>query len=133
MTDPGLSHLHDDGGYDPGIFGVLASNDDLPVLSSMDDFYPTDQARDIFQRLLPEWSDLFLLKNSKYKNVDNALGAAGVFPDLYRKMGVLKTRLWEGQEVKGIDEDDDTRRVVLDMIGHLFLMLHMMDEENGRA
>lgn len=91
--------------------------------------FPTAQAADIFRRLLPEWADLFLRKNEQYKNVDNKLGAAGVFPDVYRKVGALRGRVWDNEPTP--DGAEETREVILDLIGHLFLMLHMLEEGNG--
>lgn len=146
MPDPGVAHVvpdnHGDGGWDADVFpdpnfapsrlheGV--KQDARWAVDGM--VVPTEQAQDILGRLVPEWRDLFLLKNSKYKSVDNALGPAGVFPDVYRKMCILRDRVWEQEkQALRVDEDDDTRRVVLDTIGHLFLMLHMMDKETGRA
>lgn len=87
--------------------------------------YPTEQARDIFERLLPEWMALFLLKNDGYKKVDNRLGAKGVYPEVNRKVGRLERDLWDGEPV--LEEMEPTRRVILDLVGHLFLMLHMLD------
>jgi len=89
--------------------------------------YPTDQAEDIIERLVPEWARLFLVKNNAYGRVDNHLGPAGVFPDINRKTGRLERDLWDKEPVAPGMES--TRRVILDLIGHLFLALHMLDDE----
>lgn len=86
----------------------------------------TNQAADIFDRLIPEWAVSFLAKNRKYKAVTNDLGPRGVFPDINRKVGILKDRVWDGNGVVG----ESTREVIQDLIGHLFLMLHMIDTES---
>lgn len=92
-----------------------------------DNLYATKQAYDICERLVPEWRDLFISKNRKYRRVNNDLGPRGVFPDVNRKHFVLKDRVWDGGDVVG----EPTREVVMDQIGHLFLLLHMLDEEQG--
>ena len=99
-----------DGGWDADVVGIV---------------YPTEQARDICERLLPEWKDLFLQKNRKYRKVTNDLGPRGVFPDINRKHGIIRDRIWDGSESVG----ESTREVILDQIGHLFLMLHMIDTD----
>jgi hypothetical protein len=88
----------------------------------------TQQARDIMSRLVPEWAVGFISKNRKYKAVGNDLGPRGIFPDVNRKTGILKDRIWDGNGVVG----EATREVIQDLIGHLFLMLHMMDGEAER-
>lgn len=85
----------------------------------------TEQASDIVNRIAPHFFELFLEKNAKYAKVGNSLGSKGVFPDVNRKVGILKDRLWDGNESPG----EPTREVMLDLIGHLFLMIHMMDAE----
>ena len=108
------SQFPGDGGWDADVAGVGG--------------YATAQAHDICERLLPEWRALFLEKNRKYRRVTNDLGPRGVFPDINRKHGILRDRVWDGSDVVG----EPTREVILDQIGHLFLMLHMMDDE-GRG
>ena len=78
---------------------------------------PTPEADLIVNHLLAQWLDLFLEKNSKYKAV-RQLGARGVFPDVNRKVGILEARVWNGENVPG----ESTERVIMDLIGHLFLM-----------
>lgn len=89
--------------------------------------YATEQAYDICERLIPEWKALFIQKNAKYRAVGTSLGARGVFPDINRKTGVLKDRIWDGGEVIG----EPTREVIMDLVGHLFLMLQMLDAEES--
>jgi len=83
----------------------------------------TQQAFDIVDRILPETLSLFLRKNRNYAEVDNSLGAKGIFPDINRKTGMLKRALW-------LDElmyDESTREIAMDLIGHLLLAIHMLD------
>lgn len=86
---------------------------------------PTSQAIDIVSRLFPEFLSKFLDSNEKYKLVGNELGHKGVFPDINRKVGVLKARVWDDEPDTG---REPTREIIIDLIGHLFLMLHMYDE-----
>jgi hypothetical protein len=87
----------------------------------------TDQARMICDDILPEVLEGFLLKNRKYRSVDNSLGARGVFPDVHRKVGILKDRIWDGSDVYG----ESTAEVIDDLIGHLFLMRYMLATSTG--
>lgn len=86
--------------------------DDTPVR--------TPEARIIVDHLMSEFIDLFLLKNAKYRSVQDGydLGDKGIIPDLNRKLGILKSRLWDGNDTVG----EATDEVIQDMIGHLFLM-----------
>lgn len=92
------------------------------------DAITTDQAMDIVSRLAPEFLDLFLRKNRKYRKVGNDLGERGVFPDINRKVGIIRDRIWDDGE----EEGEPTREVIMDLIGHLFLMLHMIDDNNAQ-
>jgi len=95
-----------------------------------DGLYPTRQAYDICERLIPETRELFLRNNRKYRRVGNELGSRGVIPDINRKHGVILSRVWDGAEVVG----EDTRTLIMEQVGHLFLLLHMLDsEQDGRA
>lgn len=87
---------------------------------------PTAQARDIISRLLPEWCGKFLEANARYKRVGNDLGPKGIVPDINRKTGVVIDRLWFGGEDSG---REPTREVIIDLIGHYFLLLHMLDAD----
>jgi hypothetical protein len=84
----------------------------------------TDQARGIVKRHLPAFLELFLAKNRKYRRVGNSLGARGVFPDVHRKVGILKDRIWDQSDVYG----EPTVEVIDDLIGHLLLMRYMLTE-----
>lgn len=80
----------------------------------------TDDARYITEQL-PWILKLFLEKNIKYAKVEQGydLGAAGIIPDLNRKLGILVARIWDGAPEVG----EPTDEVIMDMIGHLLLML----------
>lgn len=80
----------------------------------------TDDARYVLT-ILPDLITTFLEKNQKYAEVEKGydLGDKGIVPDLNRKLGIIKARLWDGAPVVG----EDTDEVIGDMIGHLLLML----------
>lgn len=82
---------------------------------------PSDDAVVIFNSILPELLVTFLEKNQKYKEVEDGydLGAKGIVPDLNRKLGIIKSRIWDGAESIG----ETTDEVAMDMIGHLLLFL----------
>ncbi len=81
----------------------------------------TDELRQILWEHLPEFLDLFIRKNSEYGENAQVLGPAGQFADMWRKMGKLKTALWDGQEEKLVSEGVD--EILRDLIGHCFLTL----------
>lgn len=89
----------------------------------------TDEARLILTELLPEFLALFLKKNAKYREVQGGyvLGPKGVFPDINRKVGILKARIWDGDG----EIDEDTEGVLSDCIGHLFLMWALLRDDDG--
>ena len=86
----------------------------------------TDEAHVIAGKLMPVFLELFLEKNRKYASVQDGhdLGAEGIIPDVNRKMGILIDRLWHGNPTVG----EDSKEVILDMIGHLFLMLYKLED-----
>jgi hypothetical protein len=105
-----------------------ASEYPFPQKWQMDplDYFPTPEGFDIYYRLLPEWAGRFAIGQEKYQDVEH-LGARGVFPDVNRKTGRLRSDIWlERMPPIGAEP---TRVVILDMIGHLFLMLHLWDHE----
>lgn len=79
----------------------------------------TEDARVVLE-YLPDLLTLFLQKNRKYAEVERGydLGDKGIIPDLNRKLGIIKARLWDGAEEVG----ESTDEVIDDMIGHLLLM-----------
>lgn len=81
---------------------------------------------------MPEWLRLFAKKNSDYGSGSAfELGERGQYSDIHRKMIKLKRAMWDGEELdfEGVDE------IIHDLIGHLFLTLHMrsMKEEANRV
>jgi hypothetical protein len=77
-----------------------------------------------------EFIQLFDQKNREYGS-ENAfvLGSAGQFADIWRKIGKLKTALWDKKPEQLTSEG--TEEIIQDLIGHLFLTLQCLrrDEE----
>lgn len=86
----------------------------------------TTESRDILGRLVREWSERFAIGQTKYSEIEH-LGPAGVFPDVNRKTARIKRDIWE--VLPPPEGAEPTREVILDVIGHLFLMLHLYDKE----
>lgn len=105
---------------DPAVI-VAAAVDRSDVATSMAD-------RLVCRGVLQDWLIQFLVKNRKYRALDgNSLGAKGVFVDVHRKFGVLKSRLWDGDSTVGSAEP--TIEIVDDLIGHLFLIRDFLVQE----
>lgn len=89
------------------------------------------QLRNILLQHLPEMLKLFIKKNSEYGAGDassgTALGQKGQFADIWRKIGKLKTAIWDGNEHKLVTEG--VNEILMDLIGHCFLTLHMRQLE----
>jgi hypothetical protein len=91
-------------------------------------------AQRITVHLVQEWIEQFLEKNKDYASgptpgfpdgFENAdvLGIQGQFAEIWRKIWKLKKALWDDQELIG----EQPREVLLDMIGHCFLAIDMLD------
>lgn len=80
---------------------------------------------------MPHWADLFARKNADYGDGAKVLGVRGQYADINRKMLKLKRSLWDGETL----EFENSEEVIMDLIGHLFLTLYMLNfrEETERA
>lgn len=108
---------HDGSSKLKGEFGLV-------VTASSED---SDELLEILMDHLPEFLELFIRKNSEYGENAQTLGAKGQFADIWRKIGKLKTGLWDDKEHLLTSESVD--EILLDLIGHCFLTLRM----RGRA
>lgn len=81
-----------------------------------------------------EFLKKFDQKNREYGG-ENAfvLGSAGQFADIWRKIGKLKTALWDKKPEQLTSEG--TEEIIQDLIGHLFLTLQCLrrDEEAAKT
>lgn len=75
--------------------------------------------------LVPEWEKLFLRKNAGYGDMHQELGVKAQYVDIHRKVGKLRRGLWEGEDIG----DEKPREVLLDLIGHCFLTIEILDRE----
>lgn len=89
---------------------------------------PSDQAAVILFRLMTNWVQEFMSKNADYGDTSAQLGAAGQYAELWRKVGKLKGPLWDGKELNHEQADE----IVRDLIGHCFLTLLFLEEDNIR-
>lgn len=78
------------------------------------------------QSLLQEWTTHFIGKQQDYRDTADDLGAPGQYAELHRKIGKLKRALWEGKPLVG----EPAREVLMDLIGHCFLAVKHLDENN---
>lgn len=91
--------------------------------------YPTELAAYICDMLIPEWKALFLKKNSGYREAHGLLGVKGCFPDVWRKVYRLKAAFWD--EVDTSEWSEPPREILLDLIGHAFMILSLLDESEN--
>lgn len=86
-------------------------------------------AREILEQILPEFAGRFAQASLHYgdSNAD-ALGSAGQFADIWRKIGPLKRALWEGKKLTR----EDPEVILFDLIGHCLLTIGMLRREVDR-
>ena len=94
------------------------------------DRYANDQVY-IRHRLVQEWLDHQEKKAADYNaaGLENhrVLGVKGQFADVWRKIAKLKAALWDDIILNG----EPPREILLDLIGHCFLTIAMMDRPKG--
>src|SRR5215471_12990486 len=83
----------------------------------------------ILLHLIPEISRRMKASSEHYGAGNHrALGPAGQFSDIWRKIGPLKRALWEGKELPR----ESPREICMDLIGHCLLTVAMLDREVER-
>jgi hypothetical protein len=88
--------------------------------------YATLAAAYILADLVPEWEQLFEAKNAEYGEYDSELGELGETVEVWRKAKKLRRAFIDKVDTSNWSETP--RTVALDMIGHLFLLIMLMDE-----
>lgn len=81
-----------------------------------------EQLRRIIWDYLPEVLQKFAHKHRMYGENTFPLGAAGQFPEIDRKVRLLRMRIWDKQGDGSIQYDTNSE-VIGDLIGHLLLLL----------
>lgn len=113
-----------------GAIAQLAATLQKPMGAEVKEFrsgYTTLVAMYIIGELVPEWEELFSKKNAGYGEYDDTLGIKGEFAEIHRKYRKLLRAFWE--ETDTSDWDEQPREVLMDLIGHCFLAIHILDEE----
>jgi hypothetical protein len=83
----------------------------------------------IISKLLPEMAAHLIEKSDQYGPRNHrALGPAGQFGDIWRKIAPLKRALWDGIDLPG----EGPREILRDLIGHALLTMEMLDHEVPR-
>lgn len=83
---------------------------------------PNPQAKRIVISVLPKVLSLYLNKSKDYDgNVMSLLrlGPKAGFVDMWRKMGKLKSALWDGKAMVGEQVDE----ILMDLVGHVLIIL----------
>lgn len=88
----------------------------------------------IMDELVPEWTRHFLAKAAHYRDKEGfephtVLGERGQFADIWRKIWPLKKAMWDGEEL-GFE---GKREILMDLIGHCFLSVALIDRADKLA
>lgn len=92
--------------------------------------YQTLIASYIFGTLTPEWEEQFEKRNAEYGEYDDELGPLGEVVEIWRKAKKLKRAFIERVDTSKWAETP--REVAMDMIGHLYLLISILDEQDDR-
>lgn len=80
----------------------------------------------MIETLLPELGKKLLIDGRHYGGSNHhILGTRGQFAEIWRKLGPLKNQMWDG---KGSTRED-TRTILMDLIGHCLLAVEMIDNK----
>lgn len=90
----------------------------------------TEQLRRILVNELPFVIGHFARKNKQYGENAGVLGVRGQFADIWRKIGLLKTAMWDGEPERL--QFEDVTEVIWDLIGHLLLTLDMLQQTSDK-
>jgi hypothetical protein len=89
---------------------------------------PNEQAMRIVLEVLPKVLRLYLSKSRDYNGNVMAmlkLGPKASFVDLWRKVGKLKSALWDDQPMQGEQADE----ILADCVGHILITLDEMNQQ----
>lgn len=91
--------------------------------------FATLAAAYIFSDLVPEWETQFERRNAEYGEYDNELGPLGETVEIIRKAKKLKRAFID--RVDTSEWDEDARQIAMDLIGHCFLLIMLLDEDGA--
>jgi hypothetical protein len=83
----------------------------------------------ILGELLQEWAESFARNNGEYGDLHQELGVRAQYVDMHRKMGKFRRAVWDGVDTSAWREGP--REIIMDLIGHCFLTLQLMDSEGS--
>jgi hypothetical protein len=83
----------------------------------------------ILGELIPQFEERLQAWNKEYTQ-ERDLGVKGEFVGLYRKVRKLKTIIWDGES--DAEWREDTRTMLLEVIGHAFLAISDLDEQERK-
>lgn len=89
----------------------------------------TKVAKNIGEKLLPEWWAKFIKKNTAYGDklaTGGDLGIKAFIPEMNRKMQGIINMVWHEQPQ---GEGEGAREKAMDLIGHLFIFVHNLDQD----
>lgn len=81
--------------------------------------------------LLDEFRHQFLKWNAEYGGVERDLGLRASFCEMWRKAKKIKAIVWEGDDPT--DWREGLRTILMELIGHAFLMLFDLDNAKREA
>lgn len=88
------------------------------------DEWPSNTAKEISTSLVAEWLAHFLEKNAGYGEMHKDLGLRAQYIDIHRKVKKLKRAFWDNEPIGA----ETPREVLMDLIGHCFLTISLLDE-----
>ena len=92
----------------------------------------TEQLHRILLHQLPDVMEKFAAKNAQYGENEFELGVAGQFPEIWRKVKLLQSRIWAVEEgPKPQEWFDGNEDVISDLIGHLLMLLDCLQHYKG--
>lgn len=104
---------------------TVGASGDKPVIPER---YKTLIAAYIFSELTPEWEKQFEKKNAEYgEYAPEVPGEIGETVEILRKAGKLRRAFIERADTS--EWSETPREVAMDMIGHLYLLIAVLDEE----
>ena len=112
----------------PGVPKEAGQIDQTKILLKLREVDGPSPVDEILVKHLPEVVQLFRAKARDYQAegvfTADALGAAGQFADLWRKIPKLKKAMWDREELVG----EQAEEILMDFFGHVMLAIGYLNE-----